>query len=272
VSDEAKIVGDDVIRRLMIPVEKFRPAEYNPNMMNDEEMNLLVETIQDVGFIDPVTAVELEDGTFGIIGGEHRWKAACRLNLKEIPADVLQGERWKDEDLRKLQNVRLNVIHGKMDPEKMLKLYNEMASKYGEKAVRLLGYTSDAGLKKIVKNVAKEMRNSLPPEMAKEFEEKAKEARTVNDLERIIQHLFQEHGDSLQFNYMAFAWGGKEHVYIAMSKKVHEAMKKIMSLSRKVAVDINEMIGDAIVDIAEALEEAEKGSTNGNDRRDHSQA
>ena len=90
--------------------------------------------------------------------------------------------------------------------------------------------------------------------VAQQFEEQAKEARTVNDLERIIQHLFQEHGDSIKFNFMVFTWGGKEHVYIAMSKKVHQALNKIMAAAKKSSIDINELIGEAMQSAAEALE------------------
>lgn len=235
------------IVRIDIDPTKLVTHDWNPNQMSDKEFALLKENISSVGFIDPVTVVQQDDGTYALLGGEHRAKAAIELKLETIPADVVQSDKLKQEDERKFQNVRLNVIHGQMNPEKMLSLYNEMAKKYGnDKVARLMGYTSDAGIKKIIKNVADEMKSSLPPEMVKEFEEKAKAARTMADLDKIIKHIFETHGDSVKYNFLIFAWGGTEHIYVAMNKKVHQAMKKVMAKSKSGEIDINELIGDAI--------------------------
>lgn len=255
------------LMRAILPLDKLVPVDWNPNEMPKKEYELLVETIKESGFIDPITVVPRPDGeTFAINGGAHRWKACQEAGLKEVPVDILIDDRWQDEDLQKFQNVRSNVLHGKMNPEKFLALYNEMVNKYGKEAVtRKMGYADDAGIKKIVKSIAREMKASLPPEMAKQFEEQAKEARTINDLERIIQHLFQEHGDSLKYNFMILSWGGKEHVYVAMSKKVWQAMKKIMSASRTGEVDINELIGEALESVAAGLSKPKNGDSKGKD-------
>ena len=246
---------DPAIIRMELSVELLVPDEANPNEMSEREFNVLKETIREVGFIDPVTVAPLQDGKYSIVGGEHRWRAAKDLGMESVPADVLQGESWNSEEMRRFQNVRLNVIHGKMNPEKFLNLYNEMVGKHGREAVtRLMGFTSEDGIKKIVKSVARQMKESLPAEMTKEFEEKAKKARSVEDLEKIIGHLFEQHGDSLKYNFMVFAWGGKEHVYIAMSQKTHESLKKIMDFSRKNSVDINDIVADAIEAAAQLLE------------------
>lgn len=243
--------------RIILSPDLLIPTDYNPNKMKPEQYQKLKDNIMEAGFIDPVQAVPHEDGKhFIIIGGHHRWQAAKELGIKAIPVDVPKAEKWKDLDFQKLQNLRLNIIHGEMDPEKMAKLYEDMAKKYGaDKVSSMMGYSSDAPLKKLIKAMTKQMKQDLPPEMARQFEQQAKEARTVNDLERIIQHLFQEHGDSVKFNFMVFAWGGKEHTYIAMSKKVHDALKKIMKKSQSANVDINEILGDAIVAAAEKMDD-----------------
>lgn len=253
-SEEGLEPKPDIVRIDLDPAE-LTFAEYNPNEMTAQQLQLLIETIQEVGFIDPVTVVKLDSGKYEIVGGEHRARAAKAIGLKTIPVDVLQGDKWQDEDRRKFQNTRLNVIHGKMNPEKFVKLYNEMAAKYGsEKVTRMMGYTSDAGIRKIVQSVSKQMKETLPPELATKFEEKAREARTVGDLSNIIQQLFQEYGDSMKFNFMIFSWGGKEHYYIAISKKVHMAMKRIMDASREGSLDINDIIGGSLEALADSLD------------------
>ena len=246
------------VERLVLNPKDLVGAEWNPNEMTEDEFALLKETISEVGFIDPPTVAEVQrkDGTtyYEIVSGHNRAAAAVELKLRRIPVDVLQGDRWQEEDLRKFQNVRSNVIHGKMNPEKMVALYNEMASKYGEKAVRMFGYASDAGLKKLIKQVSKDIKKSMSSELADKFEEQAKEARTAGDLDKIIQRMMSEGGDSAAHSFLVFTWGGKEHIYVAMSDKTREAMKRIVRASRSKKVDINEIIEDAITDAAHGLE------------------
>jgi hypothetical protein len=233
-------------------------AEWNPNEMAIEDFNLLKEQISEIGFIDPPTVVEVEDSSgkpfYRIIGGHHRVAAAKELKLRKIPVDVLQGDRWKDEDLCKMQTVRLNVLHGKMNPEKMVSLYNEMAGKYGDSVTKMLGYASDAGLKKMIKQVQGDLAKTLEPELAKQFQEQAKEAKTVGDLEKIIQRLMSDSGGTAKHGFVVFSWGGKEHIYVAMSDKTREAMKRIVRASRDNKVDVNEIIEEAVVDAARGLE------------------
>jgi hypothetical protein len=246
------------ISRIEIDPNLLIGSEWNPNEMAPEEFNLLKEQIGEIGFIDPPTVVEVEDAKgnsfYRIIGGHHRVAAAKELNLRKIPVDVLQGDRWKDEDLQKLQTVRLNVLHGKINPEKMVVLYNEMAGKYGDSVTRMLGYASDAGLKKIIKQVKGDLAKTLDPELAKQFQEQAKEAKTIGDLEKIIQRLIADSGETAKYGFVVFSWGGKEHIYVAMSDKTREAMKRIVRASRDKKIDINEIIEEAIVDASRGVE------------------
>lgn len=251
-------MSDLDIERMEMDPATLVGAEWNPNEMGSEEFTLLKEQIKEVGFIDPPTVAEVENQQgkrfYRIIGGHHRVAAAKELGLEKIPVDLLKGERWKDEDLQKLQTVRMNVLHGKMNPEKMVALYNEMATKYGPAVTKMLGYTTDTGIKKMIKAVSKELQSSLPPDLAAQFQEQAKEAKTVDDLEKIIQKLMADGGDSAKYGFVVFSWGGKEHIYVAMSDKTREAMKRIVRATRSKKVDINELIEEAIVDAARNLE------------------
>lgn len=246
------------IERAVLDPNELVGAEWNPNEMEKAEFNLLKEQIEEVGFIDPPTVVLVENAKgktfYRILGGHNRVQAAKELGLKQIPVDVLQGDKWKDEDLQKFQTVRLNVLHGKSNPEKMVALYNEMAGKYGEKATRMLGWATDTAIKKMVQSLQKDLAKTLPPDLQEQFQEKAKEAKTIGDLEKIIQNLVAEAGETAKYGFVVFSWGGKEHVYVAMSDKTREAMKRITRASRSKKVDINELIEEAVVDAARNLE------------------
>lgn len=262
------VIDELDVERIVVDPRELVGAEWNPNEMTEDEFEALCTAIRETGFIDPplVAAVRGDNGEFfyEIVGGHHRAAAAVAVGLSRIPADKLLDDKWADEDLRKFQAVRLNVLHGKMNPEKFVGLYNEMVEKYGKEAVaKEMGYVKEDGIRKMIKQVAKGMQTTMNPEMSQQFQEQAKEARTVGDIERIIQQLMQEHGDSVKQNFVIFSWGGKEHVYIAMSRRTRDALKKVLRAARSNKVDVNDFIAEAIEGAAEKLSSVGKPKSNG---------
>ncbi len=254
---EAQIEMDVV--RLEVAPKALIPNSWNPNEMTADEYQLLKEHILEDGFIDPVTARDNEDGTYTITDGENRWRVAKDIGLELIPVDILQGEKWKDDDELRLKTVSLNVLHGKMNPEKFLSLHRAVAKKFGETEIhRQMGFTKRHGVQKLIRQVSKNMKDTLSPEAAAAFEKRAREAKTISDLEKIIQHIFQEYGATVDHSFMIFASGGKQHIYIAMSKETHIAMKQIMKHAETSRVDINGVIGEALQGVANELKKAKR--------------
>lgn len=230
-----------------IPVDKIVPNEWNANEQDDKNFGLLVEDIAETGFIDSVTVVPMEDGTYRLIGGEHRWRAARALGELEIPALILRGDKWKHEDLQKFTTVKMNIIKGKLNPQKFAALYNEMAEKYGtEQLQKLFGFTSKSALQKVLKGVVSGAKKSLPKEMHKELEERAKNAKTAEDLGVIVQELFAEYGDTMNQSYMILSHGGQEHLYIRMDDDLRKAMDKVMIYCDYTKTDINSILSEIV--------------------------
>jgi hypothetical protein len=121
-----------------LPLDKLIPNAWNPNAMDDAAFSRLTQELSTVGMIDPIQVVEMADGTYRILGGEHRFHAASVLGWTSLPCVVLRGARWQDEDMQKLVTVRLNALKGRINATKMVQLYNEMAEKYGEEDVQNL--------------------------------------------------------------------------------------------------------------------------------------
>lgn len=223
-----------------LPVDDLVPNAWNPQDQNEATFMRLCDEISEVGFIDPCEVVAMEDGTFRIIGGEHRWQAAKKVGLDEIPCVILQGKKWKDEDLQKFVTIRLNTIRGKVDPEKFMALYEEMAGKYGaEPLQQLMGYADTKAFEKLVHGVKKGLKKSLPPEMVEEFEKAAKDAKTAEDLEKIVQMLFAKYGDTVNLSFMIFTYGKQEHFYVQMNQKMRKAMNKVADYCKMTSTDIN---------------------------------
>ena len=230
-----------------IPIDLIHPNSWNPQGQDEITFQRLVDEIRDVGFLDPLEVVPMDDGTYRIIGGEHRWQAAKIIGLDELPCAVLSDSKWQDEDLQKFVTVRLNVLKGKLDPEKFAKLYGEMAEKYGADALQqLMGYADTKGFQKIVGDVKRGLKKSLPKDLQDEFDEKAKEAKTVEDLSNILQHLFAKHGDTVNLSFMVFSFGKQEHVYCQMNRNTKKALDKVLAYCKHSNEDVNDFLAPII--------------------------
>ena len=75
---------NQVLERLAIeyvPLDAVKPNEYNPNRQSEHDFELLVKSMREDGFTQPIICQR--DGT--IVDGEHRWRAAHAMGMEEIP-------------------------------------------------------------------------------------------------------------------------------------------------------------------------------------------
>jgi len=230
-------------KMIEIPIEKVFPNNFNPNIMDEKEFNLLVKNIQEVGMAVPITVVEKKDGTYMIIGGEHRWKAARLVGMKRIRA-VVYPEEGMDEDHAKFQTMRLNMIHGKIDPKKFVDMYMGLSGKYSEEVLKeSMGFINQAEWDRLLSKV----KQGLPTKDLKErFDQVKEQIKTMEDLSTILNRLFAEHGSSLPYNFMVFDFGGKENLWIRMDKPLFSTMKMVSNecVLNKVTLDavLNEVL------------------------------
>jgi ParB family chromosome partitioning protein len=70
-------------------VEQLKPGKYQPRSRMDEaSLNELAASIKAQGVMQPILARELPDGSYEIIAGERRWRAAQLAELKQVPVIV----------------------------------------------------------------------------------------------------------------------------------------------------------------------------------------
>ncbi|ADC88691.1 ParB domain protein nuclease [Thermocrinis albus DSM 14484] len=73
----------------LVPVEKIRIPSIQREL-SDMHIKRLVESIEKVGFIEPITLVPAqEEGYYEVINGQHRLEAAKILGIRELPAIIL---------------------------------------------------------------------------------------------------------------------------------------------------------------------------------------
>ncbi|MFM8888878.1 MAG: ParB/RepB/Spo0J family partition protein [Solirubrobacterales bacterium] len=80
-----------------LPIESLAPNPDQPRSNFDQAgLDALADSIADSGVVQPVIATRLSDGSYELIAGERRWRAAGIAGLKTIPTvirDPAEAER-----------------------------------------------------------------------------------------------------------------------------------------------------------------------------------
>ena len=79
-----------------IPVEKIRPFEGHPyKVLDNEEMNSLIESIQEKGVLSPILIRPLENTVdeYELISGHRRFRASVKAGLETVPALIYAVSR-----------------------------------------------------------------------------------------------------------------------------------------------------------------------------------
>ncbi|MDP2761855.1 MAG: ParB/RepB/Spo0J family partition protein [Sideroxyarcus sp.] len=72
-----------------LEVNQLKPGKYQPrSRMDAESLHELAASIRAQGVIQPILARELPNGSYEIIAGERRWRAAQIAELKQVPVLV----------------------------------------------------------------------------------------------------------------------------------------------------------------------------------------
>ena len=72
-----------------IPVGDLSPNPNQPRVYFDEEsLSDLAASIREIGVLQPLLVRQLPDGSYQLIAGERRWRAAQRAGLATVPAVV----------------------------------------------------------------------------------------------------------------------------------------------------------------------------------------
>ncbi|MGI8568752.1 MAG: ParB/RepB/Spo0J family partition protein [Methylocella sp.] len=92
-----------------IPIEFLRPNPRNPRRnFGSDSLDELAASIKEKGIIQPILARPVPDlpGTFEIIAGERRWRAAQRAGLHEVPIVAFEAGDRQALELAIIENVQ----------------------------------------------------------------------------------------------------------------------------------------------------------------------
>ena len=99
--------GDDIARLEELPVGSILPNPHQPRVHFDEEsLAELSASIREIGVLQPVLVRPLDDGSYQLVAGERRWRAARRAGLPLIPAIVRAAD-----DLATVERALVENLH-----------------------------------------------------------------------------------------------------------------------------------------------------------------
>lgn len=111
----------------------LRITEIEPNReqprknFSDEAITALAESIRDHGMLQPILVRPMEDGSYRIVAGERRWRAARMLGFDEVPVNIKEMTDTEAAQLALIENLQrenLNPVEEAMG-------FKELIEKYG---------------------------------------------------------------------------------------------------------------------------------------------
>ncbi|MCX7634199.1 MAG: ParB/RepB/Spo0J family partition protein [Syntrophales bacterium] len=176
--------GADRPAYILCGIEELTPNRFQPRKeFAREELEQLVASIKKDGVIQPIIVRRIE-GTYEIIAGERRWRAAQAAGLKEVPVIVRTAD---DRELAELSLIE-NLQREDLNPIEEGEAYTTLVEHFG--------MTHDEIARRVGKDrstVANTIRLlKLPPEIKKALMERritAGHARSLLSLDKTSDQL-----------------------------------------------------------------------------------
>jgi ParB family chromosome partitioning protein len=97
-----------------VPIELIRPNPDQPrSRIDDDGIGDLAESVAVAGIVQPLIVRPLSNGTYELIAGERRWRAAQQAGLAEVPAlvrDQEDAERLQVALIENMAREDLNAV------------------------------------------------------------------------------------------------------------------------------------------------------------------
>ena len=153
--DDNILAGDKTHAATNLRISEIEPRADQPRKtFLNESLGQLADSIAQFGVLQPIIVREstLLEGTYEIIAGERRWRAAKMAGLSEIPAVILDGDDLKAAQIAVIENVQredLNPLEEALAYDALIKRFGltqeQVAKQVGKSrtaitnALRLLG-------------------------------------------------------------------------------------------------------------------------------------
>lgn len=134
-------------------INEIRVADIQPNpdqprtIFDQEALEELSASIGELGIIQPLSLRLLPDGTYQIIAGERRWRAARMAGLQTVPAYVRTASDVELTEMALIENIQredLNAIEVALALRKLIDTYSltqeRLAERLGKKRATIANH------------------------------------------------------------------------------------------------------------------------------------
>ncbi len=131
-----------------IDVTRIIPGDQQPRkVFKDNTLHDLAASIKEKGVLQPIIVSRTGDGTFRVIAGERRWRAASLAGLKKIPAmvrDVASKDSLEIALIENIQREDLNPVETAEAFYRLMKEFDltqeELSSRVGKDRATVANY------------------------------------------------------------------------------------------------------------------------------------
>lgn len=120
-----------------IELTLIQPNPDQPRTTFDPEaLEELAASIRELGVIQPLSLRRLDDGSYQIIAGERRWRAARMAGLKRVPAYVRTATDTEITEMALIENIQredLNAIEVALTFKKLIDQYSLTQDRLSER-------------------------------------------------------------------------------------------------------------------------------------------
>jgi len=96
--------GEEV---LYLDIDRIFPGEHQPRKaFKDDSLKELAASIKERGVLQPIIVSRVGDGTFRLVTGERRWRAAALAGLKKIPALIKNVASRDSLEIALIENIQ----------------------------------------------------------------------------------------------------------------------------------------------------------------------
>lgn len=149
------------------------PTSKNPNVMSSEDFTILTAAIRREGFLQPVLArprlIE-RGGSYEIIDGVHRCKAAAAAGLVSVPCIIVDV----DDDTAVMLRIAMNKLRGELDLATVARQVEALRADHSIEDLLVTGYTEKA-LKDLLEMAAEDRPEDALAQMGADPSEAAPE-------------------------------------------------------------------------------------------------
>lgn len=117
--------GDEILH---LDIHRILPGAYQPRKtFSENSLKELAASIKEKGILQPILVSRTGDGSFNLIAGERRWRAATLAGLKKIPAMVKNAASKDAFEMALIENIQREDLN----PVETAEAFNRLVQEFG---------------------------------------------------------------------------------------------------------------------------------------------